>query len=372
MQLKLYTKKEAQSGHITYTDEEKGYKCDVFSFSWGLTAITVTITIAAICMTCKVLYFLLKAESKPADVNRAVFFSFGIITFLVNIADVGFLVYVVYVYISVYTQFVQNESNHEKSGTDPSTVLNHVLVKVFELSVGILVFGIGGAITSCCSPFLPQPELHVTCNFCTSKRVYFLHFANFFYFTYMVGLKVLPTFLILLIAPIETISVLIFFVSLLSSCVMVVTIVILRSEIHTLKKRVEARNKIELCQTICSASIYFLALISIVLLVVVFLKVLAATTNSNAPYLATVILSLGSTILTILGGYLTTQILSKENTQKSDLESGTEMIDTVNEDTAGTSTENGTPAAEKNGEENGEDDEATAFLGGKKKCRKYS
>ncbi len=43
MQLKLYTRKEAQSGHITYKDEEKGYMCDTYSFSRGLTAITVTI-----------------------------------------------------------------------------------------------------------------------------------------------------------------------------------------------------------------------------------------------------------------------------------------------------------------------------------------
>ncbi len=287
------------------------------------------------------------------------FFSFGIVAFLVNITDIGFLVHAVYIYIPVYTQFVQNETNYEKSVTDNNTVLSHVVVKVLELVIGILVFGIGGITSCCCSNYLPQPQLDVCipkesrsspvktiCSF-ASKCAYFLCFSNFFYFSYMVGLNILPTFLMLLIAPIETLSVLVFFVSLLSSCVMVVTIVILRSEIHvhTSKKSDDKTKRCgKRCEIICSASIYFSALISIVLLVVVFLKVLASTTNSNTPYLATVILSLGSTILTVLGGYFTQQILSKENTQKRDLESGTEMSDTVNgkqngEATAGISTE---------------------------------
>ena len=42
-QLKLYTRKEAQSGEIFYKDEEKGYMCDFLSFNWYLTVFTVTI-----------------------------------------------------------------------------------------------------------------------------------------------------------------------------------------------------------------------------------------------------------------------------------------------------------------------------------------
>ena len=357
MQLKLYTRKEAHSGDITYKDEEKGYMCDTISFSWGLTAITVTITTAAVCMSCKVLYFLLKAKSKRAEVKRAVFFSMGFVAFLVNIVDVILIAYEVYLYIREYKNIVQSEG-------DLST-LRHVLAKVLELGLGVFVFGIGGAISSCCSPFLPQPELHFTCSFHASKCVYFLHFANFFYFAYIVGLNVLPTFLLLFITPIEALSVLIFFVTLLSSAVMVVTIVILRSEIHTLKKRVEARNKIKLRGRICSASINFLGLISLVLLVVVFLMILASNTNNSALYLAPVILSLGSTILAILGGYFTQERLSKENTQKSDVESGTEMKAVNGNQNREATEENptdGTPATEENDHEH----EKTPLLQNKK------
>ena len=353
MQLKLYTRKEAQSGEITYKDEEKGYICKTQSFSWGLTAITFIITTAAICMTCKVLHFLLKAESKQADVNRAVFFSMGFIAFLANIIYVGFLVHAVWIYITVYTQF-----DETYSVTDANTILSHMIVKVSELGVGIFVLGIGGTTSCCCSNYLPLPKesRSDSAKKCyssyASKCVYFLYFANFFYFAYMVGLNVLPTFVLVLIAPIETLSVLAFFVSLLSSCVMVVAIFILRSEIHTSKKSIKERNETELCacgkrcEIICSASIYFLALISFVLLEVVFLIILAATTHSNASHLATVIVSVGNTILIILGGYFTQQRLSKENTQKCDVESGTVINGNENGKATEENLTNGTPAIE--------------------------
>ena len=322
MQLKLYTK-EAQSGHITYKDEEKAYMCDAYSFNWSLTAITITITIAAIFMSCKVLQFLLKAESKRPEVNRAVFFSFGIVAFFVNIADVCFLVHAVYIECI--------EINDEKRITD-HTVLSHVVIKVLELVVGvvgiavfILVFFIG----LCCSKDLPQPHLHVCTSPSSSATKYccfaykcasFFFFSNFFYFAYMVGLNVLPTFLMLFIMPIETLSVLVFYVSLLSSCVMVMTNITyeIDSEIH---KSAEARDNTKKCITIIFSAIsYFSVLISIVLLVVVFLFILAETTNSNTPYLATVIISLCSTILAVLGGCFTQYILSEKD--KSDKESG--------------------------------------------------
>ncbi len=56
----------------------------------------------------------------------------------------------------------------------------------------------------------------------------------------MVGINVFPTFLMLLITPIETLSVLVFFVSLLSSAVMLVTIITLEMEIHTLPENKRA------------------------------------------------------------------------------------------------------------------------------------
>ncbi len=158
---------------------------------------------------------------------------------------------------------------------------------------------------------------------------------NFFYFSYIVGLNVLPTFLMLFITPIETLSVLIFFVSLLSSCVMFMTIIIFQSEIH--KKMNGTRHTKKLCATLVSAFIYFLVLISIVILMIVFLFILASVNTSNTSYLAPVILSLGSTILSILGGYVTMRILSKknntQNSNESEMESGTEMSErTIKED----------------------------------------
>ncbi len=139
----------------------------------------------------------------------------------------------------------------------------------------------------------------------------------------MVGLNVLPTFFMLFITPIETVSVLIFFVSLLSSCVMSMTIVIFQSGIH------KKMNGAKICAPLVSAFIYFLALISIVLLIGVFLFILASVKTNNTSYLAPVILSFGSTILSILGGYATMRILSKKNntqtSNESAMESGTEM-----------------------------------------------
>ena len=333
-QLKLYTRKEAQSGEIFYKDEEKGYMCDFLSFNWYLTVFTVIITIAAICISCKVLQSLLNTKSKRADVKRAVFFSIGNLASFVNVYDAIIITYEVYIY------FKENNM----SDLQLEKLKKHQLVKASQVGVGIFVFGIGGIIGCCCGflNYLPQtPPWILNCLclpricFCSSNCAYFLYFANFFYFSYIVGLNVLPTFLMLFITPIETLSVLVFFVSLLSSGVMFMTIIIFQIEIH--KKMNGAKKNTKLCATLVSAFIYFLVLISIVILMIVFLFILASVKTNNTSYLAPVILSFGSTILSILGGYVTMRILSKknntQNSNESEMESGTEMSErTIKED----------------------------------------
>ncbi len=201
MQLKLYTRKEVQSGEISYKEEEKGYMCDVGSFNWYLMAGTVVVTIAAICMSCKVLYYLLNAKSERPDVKRAVFFSLGFVAFFVNVGDVGIVMYIVYIYMNDIHQLIVKElidPEIRKRFVTDSTMLSHGIVKVLELAVSIVVFGLGGFITSCCcSDDIKQPQLHVCTpksssssaakNICSyaSKCAYFLYFANFFYFAYI-------------------------------------------------------------------------------------------------------------------------------------------------------------------------------------------
>ena len=309
--------------------------CDTVSFSWVLMVFTVIVTITAICILCKVLYFLLNTKSKQADVNRAVFFSMGFVVFSVNILDIIVLAHEAHIYI---IQEVKIDEKYRPMFQNPAEdltfPLGHRIVKVSQVVVGIFVFGIGGFIGCCCSTSLPKALNFCHC-FCTSNCAYFLCFANLFYFAYMVGLNVLPTFLMLFITPIETLSVLVFFVSLLSSGVMFMTIIIFQIEIH--KKMNGEKKKTKLCATIVSAFIYFLVLISIVILMIVFLFILASVKTNNTSYLAPVILSFGSTILSILGGYVTMRILSKknntQNSNESEMESGTEMSErTTKED----------------------------------------
>ncbi len=396
----MYARKETQSDKVSYKDEEKGYTCDIYSFNWYLAVITVIVTTAAICISWKVLDYLLNSKSERAELNRAMFFSLGFVASFVNIVDVAIIVYEIYIYIDG----IQEETDHDirKISLTDSTLAWHGIFKILEISVGLFVFVIGGAITTHC---LKQPQLCNTnhsrsssaenCCSCCSKFAYFLYFANFFYFAYMVGLNVLPTFLMLLITPIETISVLVFYVSLLSSAVMLVTIITVQIKIHTLNESDETgsngtgskgiesgktesdetgsngtgsngtgskgiesgktesdetgsngtgsngtgsngtgsnetesdgtantKDKKKLYREILTGFVYFLALISIVLLVVVFLLTLASTTNDNASNLATVILSFGSATFSILGAYFTKKILSKKNTKNSNVKSG--------------------------------------------------
>ena len=343
----MYARKETQSDKVSYKDEEKGYTCDIYSFNWYLAVITVIVTTAAICISWKVLDYLLNSKSERAELNRAMFFSLGFVAFFVNIVDVAIIVYEIYIYIDG----IQEETDHDirKISLTDSTLAWHGIFKILEISVGLFVFVIGGAITThCLSTVLKQPQLcninhscsssAKNCCSCCSKFAYFLYFANFFYFAYMVGLNVLPTFLMLLITPIETISVLVFYVSLLSSAVTLVTIITVQIKIHTLNEsdgtgsngtgsnRTESdgtANTKDKKKAILTGFVYFLALISIVLLLVVFLLTLASTTNDNASNLATVILSFGSATFSILGAYFTKKILSKKNSATnsgSDLE----------------------------------------------------
>ncbi len=174
----------------------------------------------------------------------------------------------------------------------------------------------------------------------------------------MVGLNVLPTFLMLLITPIETISVLVFYVSLLSSAVMLVTIITVQREIHTLKKSDETDKTKKSDETDKTRGfVYFLVLISIVLLVVVFLLTLASTTNNNASNLATVTLSFGSATFSILGAYFTNKTLSKKNsTTNSGMESGNSATNSNVESgnsTTNSGVESGNSATNSGGAESG-------------------
>ncbi len=183
MQLKLYTRKEAQSGEISYKDEEKGYMCDVYSFSWEIMIIPVIITTAAICISCKVLYYLLNAKSERADVNRAVFFSLGFVAFLVNAADVIILIYEISTYIRDMIIIKNIDYEVRKLFISDVAMVSHGIVKVLELVVGILVFVIGGAIiTLRPSKYLQRPQLcnPKSCSRCcsfASKCAYFLYFV---------------------------------------------------------------------------------------------------------------------------------------------------------------------------------------------------
>ncbi len=221
MQLKLYAKKEFQTGETGYVDKEKGYIYDIDDYNWTLTVTAIIVTITAICISSKILQKWLDIKSKQAELKMTFFFAFVSVVSLINPFEIG---------IEVYKFYYKNEFTIEEKYL-LSTVLKTKIWyhKIIEIIVGMLIFAIfgiiGQSLIECRCLILPQPPKGLpncfcipNCFFCSC--MYFFHFGNFFYFTYTIGLNIVPTFMMLFIAPIETISVVIFFGALLASAVM--------------------------------------------------------------------------------------------------------------------------------------------------------
>lgn len=308
-QLKLYASKEDWASATVYKDEEKGYMCDIVGYNWYLTLSTAIVTIATICISSKVLHLLLYTNSKKADLKMAFFCTFGFIVYIVNFTDIGTLIHEAVIYFN-------NEINIDENSTlfnekDKLTINTaHRVTKLLEIVIGVLVFIIGGLV---CSKYHPvYLRIQKRCFYC--YFVYFFSFGSFFYFTYTIGLNIVPTFMMLFIAPIETISVVFFFSTQLTSAVMGMAIVI-HFKKYGGKKR--ERKKLNLCIAVSPIFLYLSVLFFAVTLMAIFLAILSRVHTNNTSYLAPVFLTLGSTIPTILIGYVSKRTLNN-NTQDND------------------------------------------------------
>lgn len=221
MQLKLYAKEEFQTSKMGYTDKEKGYIYNIFDYNWTLTLTTIIVTVTTLCASIKLLQKLLSIKSKQEEIKTTFFFAFVSVVSLINLVDMGIQVF------ELHYGFI-SEEKYKATSSDIKEILTATRYhKLVETILGMLIFLIGGMtmqILACVKP-IPEPTRRVTiylcipnCFFCCCKH--FFYFGNFFYFTYTLGLNIVATFIMLFITPIETISVVIFFGTMLLSAIM--------------------------------------------------------------------------------------------------------------------------------------------------------
>ncbi len=216
------------------------------------------------------------------------------------------------------------------SSTYQSSIEAQTATKILQLFFSLLVFVVGGIIGQMCSKSLPKPPDHIYSWLIVPNLVwrkfkcpYFPHFGNFFCFAFLLGLNVVPTFIMLLITPIETISTAIYLIAIVTSLVMWTTLIILRLGRSTTIKK--------LCTgvAVTSAIAFYLVLLTALGLIIMFLGVLASVHTANTSHLAPVFLSAASITLPAIITFATKQKMSSKaaapNNDEAVMESGMEV-----------------------------------------------
>lgn len=300
------------------------------------------------------------------ETKRAFFFSIGPVVSLINLADIIFTIWEVYSY---FNQEIDIDGNILKEEKDKLIIRdNHKVTKVLQIVAGSLVFIIGGfmgqiysrvskssLLKTTLKPKPPKCLPRCICipNFCCFSFM-FTYFANIYYFAFVIGQNIVPTILLMLITPIETIALVVVFVTMLSSVVMSMAVITFHYDKHEKKKEKENRHgnmKNELINGILTAFLYYLVLFSTGLVLGILLVILAQEKNDTL-HLAPISLSLFSTILSVLMGYVTKRIL-REKKKTENIEGG--LTDT--QTSPGTDTEQGERNDEHNNRIPGSDNE---------------
>ena len=285
LQLLKYASLDDLSIEPPLSNEDKGYICkEVTYFFYGLLLLTSGVTVV-------VIFWLIKTMFYKINVTKySLCYSLGCVSLAVNIVDIVFIGRVVDIQVTALSNI----------STDGSVIEKYAITNVIRLVIGILIFLIGGGIGAYFSKSLPSLPHIIPCCVCVPKSVkIFVVFGNCLYFGYTTGLNIPPTVILLLIAPVKTISIVVLSASVISTLVIGNSILLLEEIKMRKTKRInnccmEMKNSFSgICRVL------FLIAIGVLIGVYAYGITLQETPSGDRSNIIQVILSLVSPLLPV-------------------------------------------------------------------------
>ncbi len=242
-------------------------------------------------------------KQKKKDIKKAFFWAFGFVVSVINLIDLYLLV----VETQYYTKLQRSSLTNDTIINDFEPDVNiepHKATKILQIILGLLIFlisGITGVICSFKCESLPKHFLAYLCKpicWCHPAIVYFVQFGNIFLFAYLLGSNILPTFFLMFVAAIETISLLVFSIALVSSVVMGMALIILYIDEY---KNIYI-SKLQ-AGTVISLIMYSTIVLALLSLIIAFLLILSsANVNDASSKFVSIFIAAGSASFSLLAG----------------------------------------------------------------------
>ncbi len=231
------------------------------------------------------------------NMNLSIILSIGIVTFLFNITEI--VLNIIVLHILVKTQ--QSASPGSDTGLIDQHITTRWLVTIVPIAMFIITAIITGIWLFTCNKSTELPTFSICCiNF---KWLYPFIIASFFTFVLIEGANITPMFLMLLNAPLVTISILLFIVTHVGYIVLMLSDGILSQFQKTSSKELVVRL---FSSTLLLCVIGFLTWI--------YIETLLTATREDSFNLITYVVTLIPSILPIIVGYKAKEKLFKHKT----------------------------------------------------------
>ena len=311
-QLKQYAAIESKKEMPLLSNANKGYVCEYSYFNWSLMGATVAVLIVLFSCSAKELYSILTVDdSDKIEINLSIFFSIGTLIFPINITEIALNIYIMTIYLENLNDIrilQQTLGRIEYYKQDINELYNsvslHLAIKLIGGAVmPLLTFVIAGVIGIMLSikssnKFVFLPKYCACCNSFKESKIlngllYFFVFANFFTSISIEGMNVVPTFLLLLITPLQTLTIMVFCLSIFITVVLFLALIYIR-----------AFRSSDKCSLIKLLITFILLLVATAALMSIYIKTLSTATQAeNSTLIFTQLVSFIPSILSLLCGY---------------------------------------------------------------------
>ena len=312
MQLKRYVSSEGSQLQPP-SNQVKGYVCAYSTNSpewWALLAAGI-IALILLLASSFLVYSVFRDTSEQSKPKLSIFFSIGTVVVLFNVAEFGMCIYTT---IFLWQKIL--------------VLMLAVLAALMATGILLLIPNFRDELSPSC-PCRPHHKFETTkC----SIPVNAFYLVNVFLFVNIQGFNIVPLFIMLLHAPIETFSVVLFCISAFGTFILVVAVLY-----HA---AVEKK-----CKQTLVFSLYVTSILIITAVIIgVYLKILTVSTRAVNPSITLQLASLLPSILSIILGYFTNKKLFKSKSPVNNIESPPPSSDNNN---GVQESENGVPSTKK-------------------------
>ena len=244
------------------------------------------------------MYHVSKMDEFEQKMNLSIILSIGITTFLFNITEIVLNIIV----LDIFVKAQQRASPGSNTGLLDQHTNTRWLAIIASIAIFIITAIITQSLLYCCNKSTKLPTFSICC--IKIKWLYPFIIASFFTFVLIEGANITPMFLMLLNAPLVTISILVFIVTYIGATVLWFSFYIL--------SRFQGETWTKESFLGFTSSIVLLLVIGV--LTLIYMVTLLSATSEESPDLITYVVTLIPSILSIIVGYKAKEKLFKYKT----------------------------------------------------------